>query len=250
MGGKSGTGQVTPYEAPNTLSGAQSLRIIDAIAEGVVAGFANGDDAPFKSVYFDDTPVQNPDGSFNFNGVTGYFQRGEQDQSYVPGFAASERTVPVSAAVKQGTPVVGLGNDIAVQAEGVRFVRGQPVAYPAEINDVFRIVVKVALIVVKTLFADGYPHAVFQRFLMPDNRNKQHRADKTVGLVGIADDTEIRITFRLISNAFFFTELIIGIGSGKAERRHVFMFFAAGSASVHDGFLLSFRWGWFSDDLL
>ena len=106
MGGKSGTGQVTPYEAPNTLSGAQSLRIIDAIAEGVVAGFANGDDAPFKSVYFDDTPVQNPDGSFNFNGVTGYFQRGEQDQSYVPGFAASERTVPVSAAVKQGTPVV------------------------------------------------------------------------------------------------------------------------------------------------
>ena len=51
--------------------------------------------------------------------------------------------------LQQGTSVVGLGNDIAVQAEGVGFVRGQPVAYPAEINDVFRIVVKVALIVVK-----------------------------------------------------------------------------------------------------
>ncbi len=74
---------------------------------------------------------------------------------------------------------------------------------------------KVALIVVKTLFADGHPHAVFQRFLMPDNRNKQHRADKTVGLVGIADDAEIAAAFSLVSNAFFFTELIIGIGAVK-----------------------------------
>ena len=106
MGGKSGGGQRTPYEAPNSLSSAQSLRIIDAVSEGVVSGFANGDDAPFKSVYFDDTPVQNSDGSYNFNGVTGYFQRGEQDQSYVPGFDASERTVAVSAAVKQNQPIV------------------------------------------------------------------------------------------------------------------------------------------------
>ncbi len=106
MGGKSGGGQRTPYEAPSSLSSAQSLRIIDAVSEGVVSGFANGDDAPFKSVYFDDTPVQNSDGSYNFNGVTGYFQRGEQDQSYVPGFDASERTVAVSAAVKQNQPIV------------------------------------------------------------------------------------------------------------------------------------------------
>ena len=106
MGGKSGGGQRIPYEAPNSLSSAQSLRIIDAVSEGVVSGFANGDDAPFKSVYFDDTPVQNSDGSYNFNGVTGYFQRGEQDQSYVPGFDASERTVAVSAAVKQNQPIV------------------------------------------------------------------------------------------------------------------------------------------------
>ena len=106
MGGKSGGGQRTPYEAPNSLSSAQSLRIIDAVSEGVVSGFANGDDAPFKSVYFDDTPVQNSDGSYNFNGVTGYFQRGEQDQPYVPGFDASERTVAVSAAVKQNQPIV------------------------------------------------------------------------------------------------------------------------------------------------
>ena len=39
MGGKSGGGASTPYEAPNTLNSAQSLRIIDAICEGENQGF-------------------------------------------------------------------------------------------------------------------------------------------------------------------------------------------------------------------
>ena len=106
MGGKSGGGQHVPYEAPNSLSSAQSLKIIDVVSEGEIAGFANGQDAPFKSVFLNDTAVQNADGSFNFKGITGFFQRGTPDQSYVPGFDASERTVSVSAAVKYSTPVV------------------------------------------------------------------------------------------------------------------------------------------------
>ena len=106
MGGKSGGGQHVPYEAPNSLSSAQSLKIIDVVSEGEIAGFANGQDAPFKSVFLNDTAVQNADGSFNFKGITGFFQRGTPDQSYVPGFDASERTVSVSAAVKHSAPVV------------------------------------------------------------------------------------------------------------------------------------------------
>lgn len=106
MGGKSGGGASTPYEAPNTLNSAQSLRIIDAICEGEIRGFANGNEKPWKSVYFDDTPVQNPDGSFNFKGVVGFFQRGTPDQTYIPGFDASERAVPVSVEVKNRAQVV------------------------------------------------------------------------------------------------------------------------------------------------
>ena len=106
MGGKSGGGASTPHEAPNTLNSAQSLRIIDAICEGEIRGFANGNDKPWKSVYFDDTPVQNPNGSFNFKGVVGFFQRGTPDQTYIPGFDASERAVPVSVEVKNRAQVV------------------------------------------------------------------------------------------------------------------------------------------------
>lgn len=111
MGGKSGGGASTPYEAPNTLNSAQSLRIIDAICEGEIRGFANGNDKPWKSVYFDDTPVQNPDGSFNFKGVVGFFQRGTPDQTYIPGFDASERAVPVSVEVKNRAQVVRAVSD-------------------------------------------------------------------------------------------------------------------------------------------
>lgn len=111
MGGKSGGGASTPYEAPNTLNSAQSLRIIDAICEGEIKGFANGNDKPWKSVYFDDTPVQNPDGSFNFKGVVGFFQRGTPDQTYIPGFDASERAVPVSVEVKNRAQVVRAVSD-------------------------------------------------------------------------------------------------------------------------------------------
>ena len=106
MGGKKSGGSATPYEAPNTLNSAQSLRIIDAVCEGEIRGFANGNDAPWKSVFLNDTPVQNADGSFNFKGLAGFFLRGTPDQPYIPGFDVSERTVAVSAEVKKSTPIV------------------------------------------------------------------------------------------------------------------------------------------------
>ena len=106
MGGKKSGGAYTPYEAPNTLNSAQSLRIVDAVCEGEIRGFANGNDAPWKSVFLNDTPVQNADGSFNFKGLAGFFLRGTPDQPYIPGFDVSERTVAVSAEVKKSTPIV------------------------------------------------------------------------------------------------------------------------------------------------
>ena len=61
---------------------------------------------------------------------------------------------------------------------------------------------EVAFIIVKTLFADRYPYAVFQRFLMSDNGDMQHRADKAVSLVRIADNAEITVTLGLVGTTF------------------------------------------------
>ncbi|MBG8808595.1 DUF1983 domain-containing protein [Neisseria meningitidis] len=114
MGGKSGGGAATPYEAPNTLNSAQSLRVVDAVCEGEIKGFAYGNDEPWKSVFFDDTPVQNQDGSFNFKGVAGFFLRGTPDQGYIPGFDAVERTVSVGVEVKKHAAAVRAVTDARV----------------------------------------------------------------------------------------------------------------------------------------
>ena len=125
MGGKSGGGAATPYEAPNTLNSAQSLRVVDAVCEGEIKGFAYGNDEPWKSVFFDDTPVQNQDGSFNFKGVAGFFLRGTPDQGYIPGFDAVERTVSVGVEVKKHAAAVRAVTDARAYTGQRRYV-GSP----------------------------------------------------------------------------------------------------------------------------
>ena len=116
MGGKSGGGGKTPVEGKNTAKSGQRYTSIHAIAEGVLAGFGMGDEQPMKSVYLNDTPIQNPDGSFNFKGVEIFAMPGTLDQSNVPGFDTTERAVGVSTEVKNGTPVIRTIVDSTVDA--------------------------------------------------------------------------------------------------------------------------------------
>jgi len=104
MGGKkSSGGSRTPYIAPNTGSSAQSLKLVHAICEGEVQGFATKN--PLQSVYFDNTPVQNPSGSYNFHGVTGLFTSGTPDQTYLPGFDQVDYVTNVGTEVKKSLSI-------------------------------------------------------------------------------------------------------------------------------------------------
>lgn len=114
MGGKRGGGSRTPVHGKNTAKSAQRIRQIHAVCEGVVHGFANGNEHPLKSIYLDDTPVQNADGSYNFHGIEVLFQNGSPDQSYVPGFDATERVVSVGTEVKHNQPLTRTVNDTLV----------------------------------------------------------------------------------------------------------------------------------------
>lgn len=104
MGGKkSSGGSRTPYIEPNRGSSAQSLRLVHAICEGEILGFATNN--PLESVYFNNTPVQNKDGSFNFHGVTGMFTSGTPDQTYLPGYAQVDSVTSVGVEVKQSLSI-------------------------------------------------------------------------------------------------------------------------------------------------
>ncbi|WP_176451964.1 host specificity protein J [Rhodoferax sp. TH121] len=102
-GGKDGGGSGrTPVESPDSLRSRQYARVVDLVSEGEIVGLVNG----LKSVYLNDTPVQNPDGSFNFSGVTMASRVGTQSQDYIPGFASVEAETAVSVPVENAAPVV------------------------------------------------------------------------------------------------------------------------------------------------
>ena len=65
-GGDNGRVAYTPVEDPNTLRSNTVIALLDLVSEGPIEGLVDG----LKSVYLDDTPVENADGSMNFNGVS------------------------------------------------------------------------------------------------------------------------------------------------------------------------------------
>lgn len=102
MGGKSGGGQHTHYEASDSLHSTSFARVLDLVSEGEIAGLANG----IQSVYLDGTPIQNGDNSMNFKNVTVDFRTGTQNQDYIAGFPDVESETSVGVELKYGTPWV------------------------------------------------------------------------------------------------------------------------------------------------
>jgi hypothetical protein len=113
--GGGGGGTYTPTEAADSLNSTQYATLVDLISEGEIEGLKDG----FKSMFIDNTPLQNPDGSFNFQDLAVYTRNGTQNQSYVPIAADVENEVAVNVTVQQATPVVRSITDTTVNAARV-----------------------------------------------------------------------------------------------------------------------------------
>lgn len=95
-GGKSGGGAArAAQEDPNSLQSQATARIVEVVSEGEIGGLVHG----MQSVFLDDTPIENPDGSFNFSGIAVYEQLGLPDQDYIPGFTQTEATTSIDTKV-------------------------------------------------------------------------------------------------------------------------------------------------------
>jgi predicted phage tail protein len=116
-GGKSGGGSArVAQEAPDSLRSKAYARVVDLVCEGEIEGLAAG----LQSVYLDDTPIQNSDGSYNFTGVTLEARTGTQQQSYIPGFSSVENEVSVGVECKYGQTVVRSITDPDVDAVRIK----------------------------------------------------------------------------------------------------------------------------------
>lgn len=101
MGGKKGGSGASPKEAPESGRSKQLVKIVEVISEGEVEGFVDGE----KSIFFDNTPLRNADGSFNFKNAEWQARDGLQAQAILSGFNATEKEVSVSTEVKKTTPI-------------------------------------------------------------------------------------------------------------------------------------------------
>jgi predicted phage tail protein len=116
-GGKSGGGSArVAQEAPDSLRSKAYARVVDLISEGEIEGLVAG----LQSVYLDDTPIQNADGTNNFTGITLETRNGTQQQSYVPGFSSVENEISVGVEIKASQPVVRSVTDADVDAVRVK----------------------------------------------------------------------------------------------------------------------------------
>lgn len=102
-GGKSGGSGGGLTEQSDTLKSSSYAQVLDLIAEGEIVGLVDG----MKSIYLDDVPIQNADGSSNFTGVEYAAVTGTQTQSAIAGYdqVRNESVVGVEVKISSG-PVV------------------------------------------------------------------------------------------------------------------------------------------------
>lgn len=101
-GGKGGGRAYVPTTARDGLDSVQYAKIIDLISEGEIEGLKDG----LKSIYINNTPLQNADNSFNFQNVTVYTRNGTQNQTAIPISSNIESEFAVNTQVLNGFPVV------------------------------------------------------------------------------------------------------------------------------------------------
>ena len=118
-GGKGGGRQ--PVESPDDLQSRQYAKVLDLVSEGEIVGLINGR----KSIFLNDTPLENPDGTQNFQGVVhDDSSKGVQSQNFLAGFEGVEAEIAVGVEVTKILPVTRTVSNTNVSA--IRVTVGIP----------------------------------------------------------------------------------------------------------------------------
>src|SRR5574343_377330 len=89
-------------EDKDSLRSISKARIVDLLCEGEIEGLVNG----LQGVYLDGTPVQNADGSYNFEtDLEIQFRPGTSDQDRITWSKGTEATQSVGVEVQKATPI-------------------------------------------------------------------------------------------------------------------------------------------------
>lgn len=191
-GGKNGGSSHTHYEATDSLHSTAYARVLDLVSEGEILGLANG----VQSVFLNQTPVQNADGTSNFKGVTIDFRPGTQDQDYIPGFPEVENEISVNTELKSGAPWVHAINNTALSA--IRITLGVPALSKADTSNGDILGYQVAYQV--ELATDGGAYAVVLSNAFNGKTTSLYERTARIDLPHATSGWQVRVT-RLTANA-------------------------------------------------
>ena len=130
-----------PKIAPDSAQSKTYIKILYGLSEGEVEGLANG----LQSVYLEDTPLQNPDGDWNFEDVQADFRYGSNDQTYIEGFPDISSETAINVELVSGTPWVRAISNTDLDAVRIRFKWGPLRQQNADNGDVKGITIQYAI---------------------------------------------------------------------------------------------------------
>ena len=113
VGGKAGGGGArTPFTEGDSLNSKQYAQVLDLLSEGEIEGLKNG----AQSIFINNTPLQNANGTYNFQDFTFATRNGTQSQAYIPGTFDVEEEKAVGIEVQFTSPIVRTITDTNVNA--------------------------------------------------------------------------------------------------------------------------------------
>ena len=146
-GGKGGGGGGgTPHEEKDNLDSKSFARILDLVGEGEISGLVDG----AKSIFFNNTPLQAADGSFNFKDVSFETRTGTSSQTVIP-VTRNVATTKTVASAGTAIPAGSAGRVIQITDSDVDAVSLQ-ITVPAlqqfsDEGDIFGTDVELAILV-------------------------------------------------------------------------------------------------------
>ncbi|MDI9805103.1 host specificity protein J [Acinetobacter baumannii] len=142
VGAKKGSKkQRQPVISPDSAQSKTYIKVLYGLAEGEIEGLANG----LQSIYLEETPLQNADGSLNFENVKVDFRNGTNDQEYIEGFPAVESETAIDVELKSETPWVRAFSNLDLDAVRLRLKWGPLRTQNATNGDVSGVTIEYAI---------------------------------------------------------------------------------------------------------
>ena len=200
-GGKGGGGGGrTPTVEDDSLASVQFAEVVDLISEGEIEGIeddGSGDENAFyRSIFLDGTPVKNKDGSDNFEGAVIETRNGTQGQSAIDRFDEATQEFAVNVEATKGTPVTRSITNSEVDA--VRVTLSIPALYRIQDDgDVIGNLVRVAIAVqyngggfsnVEAASIRGKSSGAFQRDFRISLNRPEPQDQVDIRLIRLSDD--------------------------------------------------------------